>query len=566
MRKNKTNFLLLLGIFALGVFALMPASASTAKAASTYHIELWYDNSGHYGDTEDDVALMLKNQLDATGKFDVELKSTDWATYKSQFGTMPAFLLGWWFDYPDESNYIDPFVGGGAFDLGTNYTSSTMDGYIKTMLESSDASARATAQKNAQKLMKEDVPVVPLFSMTKQFIAYGADMTGVALEPSETLHFNSLKKGSTVVAVTLGTTDSIPTLDPADVYEYFSSNTLLQLSHGLFELPVDGTTATPFLVNSYKVTNGGITYTFDLKPNVKFTDGSDLRVEDAIWSLNRSESLNGDPAFLLEGIDSSTFVKINSTAFSFNLTNVDGTFFQKLTYTNAFIFKQNDAINNTLQGSGYKPIGLGPYYVDSWTPNDEIVLKASNNYTAGALGTLAPNNTQVTVKFFTTSASLKSAIETGTVDIAFHTFTPDEIVALEASSTVKTASKSTAGIRYLMLNVDAHTDKSVRQAISYSIDRSEFVDTIFANTNTELYSMVPPIFDNACVKGDDCAFPDQDLTKVNTLMTAYGTTSASLSTTPSSSTPTSSTPGFEIVTMLLSIPVLAIVYSRKKNN
>jgi ABC-type transport system substrate-binding protein len=552
MLKNKKGLLILV-MMTVSALTLLPAIVTPVKAAKTYHVELWYDNSGHYGTTEADVAQMMKTQLEGTGYFDVELKSTDWATYKQQFGTMPTFLLGWWFDYPDESNYIDPFVGGGAFDLGTNYSSSTMDGYIKTMLESSDASARATAQKNAQSLMVEDAPLIPLFSMTKQFVAYGKDMTGVTLEPAETMHFNTFKKGATSTAVTLGTTDSIPTLDPADVYEYWGSNTLNQITHGLFELPVDSTTATPVVADSYKISSDGLKYTFNLKSGLTFTDGSDMRVEDVIWSLNRSASLAGDPAFLLGGIDTTSFTKINNTALSFDLTAKDGTFLQKLTYSNAFIYKQDNSVNNTLQGSGFTPIGLGPYEVSSWTTDEELVLSAYSGYNAAELGTTAPSNTQITEKFFTTSSNLKTAVESGTVDVAFHTFTPDEIVSLEGSSAVNSASKSTAGIRYLIINVQSHPEKAVRQAMEYSIYRPDFVDTIFSGTNVPLYSMVPSIFDNACVKGDSCAYPSNDTAKVKELMEpTYGPNAGSA-------------PGFDYLSLLIAIPVISVIYKKKKN-
>ena len=568
MLKTKRNFLFLTVVFLLGVIAFMPPTMSQAKTNGTYHLELWFDNSGHYGDTEDSVATLLKSQLEATGVFDVQLQSTDWATYKSQFGTMPVFLLGWWFDYPDESNYIDPFVGSGAFDLGTNYSSSTMDGYINTMLTSSNAATRATAQKDAQGLMATDVPVIPLFTMTKQFVVYGKDMTGVTLEPSETMHFNTFKKGSTVTAVTLGTTDSIPKLDPSDVYEYWSSNTLVQLSHGLMELPTTSTTATPMLAQSYTISSDGLKYTFNLKPNVMFSDNTPVRPEDVIWSLNRSASLNGDPSFLLDGIDSSTYTKINSTALSFNLTAVDGTFLQKLTYTNAFVYKQDNAINNTIQGGTYAPVGCGPYYVDSWTPNDQIVLKANGNYSSAALGTNAPDNTQVTVKFFTTSSNLKTAVTSGTVDVAFHTFTPDEINALEADTTVNHASKATAGTRYVVINVQAVPDVNVRKSMSLAVDRQEFVDTIFNGTNLPLYSMVPSIFSNACVKGDSCAFPEGGttaaLSQIKTLMPTYGTSSTVASGSSSGSSSSSAVPGFELVPVIASFAIVAIVAYRKK--
>jgi ABC-type oligopeptide transport system substrate-binding subunit len=115
---KKTSFLIL-GCMLFSAIVMVPSLVQPTQAktsANTFHVELWY-TTAHYGDTEPDVAQMVKSQLEATGYFDVELKSTDWTTYKAQrnAGTMPFFLMGWWPDYQDESDYLQPFVGKWAF-------------------------------------------------------------------------------------------------------------------------------------------------------------------------------------------------------------------------------------------------------------------------------------------------------------------------------------------------------------------------------------------------------------------------------------------------------------------
>jgi ABC-type transport system substrate-binding protein len=559
----KKSSYIILGIMLFGAFFLAPQLVNPVvaktSAASTFHVELWYDNSGHYGDTEDDVATLFKTQLTDTGYFDVELKSTDWTTYKSyrNAGTMPIYLMGWWFDFPDESNYIDPFVGNNAFFPGA-LNDSTMNGYVKTMSESSDPAVRATAQKNAQKLLATEASLIPLFTMTNQFVVYGSDMTGVVLEPSENIHYASIKKGSTVGPITVGTTDSIPALDFANVYEFFASNTLFQTSYGLFQLPVDGTQAEPVVVNSYSISPDGLTYVFNISTGLHFTDGSPLTVEDYIWSLTRSTSLSGEPSGLVNSIDNNTIAKVNNTALTFDLKQKDGILLQKMTYSNSYVWKMDNTgnITSTLQGQNYIPVGLGPYKISSWVPNEELVLTAVDTGNEALLGTQVPQNTQVTIKFYTTSSSLKTDVQSGAVDVGFHTFSSDEITALQADTNLKTATKDTAGVRYAIINVDTINNTAIRQALALSVDRSEFVSTIFNNKNSELYSMVSPIFNNACKKGDDCAFPGQNLDKVAELMTAQGY--------GSSATTATSTPGFEAIALVVSLSAISAIFMKKR--
>ncbi|MEM3739782.1 MAG: ABC transporter substrate-binding protein [Candidatus Korarchaeum sp.] len=74
-------------------------------------VELWYTPT-HYGDTEADVAQVLKKQFEATGMIEVELKSSEWATYLEQqrTGRMNIHLLGWYPDYIDPDDYLTPFL------------------------------------------------------------------------------------------------------------------------------------------------------------------------------------------------------------------------------------------------------------------------------------------------------------------------------------------------------------------------------------------------------------------------------------------------------------------------
>ena len=58
----------------------------------------------------------------------------------------------------------------------------------------------------------------------------------------------------------------------------------------------------PLLVASFKASSNAKTYTFQLKRNVHFADGTPLTSADVVWSLKRLVNLKGNPSFLLSGI------------------------------------------------------------------------------------------------------------------------------------------------------------------------------------------------------------------------------------------------------------------------
>ncbi len=77
-----------------------------------FEFDLWY-TPAHYGDTEVDLAAVLKDQFEATKMMKVTVKSAEWATYKENWRNqvMPIFLLGWYPDYIDPDNYTAAFAG-----------------------------------------------------------------------------------------------------------------------------------------------------------------------------------------------------------------------------------------------------------------------------------------------------------------------------------------------------------------------------------------------------------------------------------------------------------------------
>ncbi|MCJ2519651.1 MAG: ABC transporter substrate-binding protein, partial [Candidatus Thermoplasmatota archaeon] len=109
-------------------YVLLTAEPSELQDKSL-DIKLWWPIE-HYGSTESDIANILKDNIEATGRISVTLDSVDWATYVDQFsnGQMGMFLLGWYPDFFDADNYIQPFLStGGAESLGSMYSDPLMD-------------------------------------------------------------------------------------------------------------------------------------------------------------------------------------------------------------------------------------------------------------------------------------------------------------------------------------------------------------------------------------------------------------------------------------------------------
>jgi peptide/nickel transport system substrate-binding protein len=100
--------------------ALEYLAASGYTPDNPLELEMWYPPE-HYGASTAAWMEVLEKQLEATGAINVTLQAQEWSTYITALTggeAYPVGVLGWFFDYPDSSNYLDPFVYNGG--LGTN--------------------------------------------------------------------------------------------------------------------------------------------------------------------------------------------------------------------------------------------------------------------------------------------------------------------------------------------------------------------------------------------------------------------------------------------------------------
>jgi peptide/nickel transport system substrate-binding protein len=147
------------------------ASPSKAKAAAALRkagvstpvkLTLWYTPT-HYGDASADQYAEIQRALNGSGLFKVTLKSAEWASYVNTLGsTKGAFELGWYPDYPDAEDYLDPFFPTGQF-LQNGYDNPKMDALATKERGAKTQAARLAVVRQMQMLAAKDVPVIPYF-------------------------------------------------------------------------------------------------------------------------------------------------------------------------------------------------------------------------------------------------------------------------------------------------------------------------------------------------------------------------------------------------------------------
>ena len=163
------------------------------SADDPFSFELWYTPT-HYGDTEVDVAEVLRVQFEKSDLVDVTIKSAEWSTYIDNWDTktMPSFLLGWYPDYMDPDNYTAAFAGtAGSKGMGIYFSDPEWDALFKKEQQTPDQDARADVFEQIQEMWTEECPTVPIFQ-GKLYIFAQPDVKGVVVGTDMVLWYDTL--------------------------------------------------------------------------------------------------------------------------------------------------------------------------------------------------------------------------------------------------------------------------------------------------------------------------------------------------------------------------------------
>lgn len=127
--------------------------------------ELWYPADRYTNQAE--VAEVISRTLNESGLFDVTTNTAEWATeYSTQLntGAYGIYMLGWYPDYLDPDDYIEPFYDSEDTFIGF-YGSEEMDQLISDEQQAEPGSdERAQIFDEIQQLAAEDMPFIPLYS------------------------------------------------------------------------------------------------------------------------------------------------------------------------------------------------------------------------------------------------------------------------------------------------------------------------------------------------------------------------------------------------------------------
>ena len=329
-------------------------------------------------------------------------------------------------------------------------------------------------------------------------------------------------------------TSDLISLDPAVLYEFSA----VFATHNVYETLVkfegtDLSTIKPGLATSWDIKDTGSTndITFKLKSGQKFASGNPVTADDVVYSVQRAIKLNKSPAFLFTDIaglkaDSVKATDPTTVVFSLPKTASASAFLTILTFTIGGVVDSKDVKAKETggdSGSAYlldHSAGSGPFVVDHWTKNTEVLLKANPNY-----GGTKPTLSGVLFKQVPEPTNQQFALDKGDIDIA-NNLGPEQIAALQGKSGVTTTTADSLQLVYVGMNatVKPLDNVKVREALRTAVDYDGIVKDLLKGNGKKVQGIIP-----RGLAGYNEATPFQaDVTKAKALLTEAGETSVTL--------------------------------------
>lgn len=238
----------------------------------------------------------------------------------------------------------------------------------------------------------------------------------------------------------------------------------------------------PGLAKEWSFDEEACTYTFYLEENVTWHDGEPFTAEDVKFTIeaiqNPENASENAPNY--EDVEEITIVDEHTISFRLSAPNV-----AFLDYMTMAILPKHLLEGEDMQESDFfrKPIGTGPYKLESWEDGQAITLVKNEDYFKGA-----GNIDKIIFKIVTDDNAKALQMQSGELDLAL--LTPKDAENFEGKDGYELYHMMTSDYRGILFNFQNEywmENRDIIPAICYAIDRQAIVETVLLGHGVAAY-------------------------------------------------------------------------------
>lgn len=282
--------------------------------------------------------------------------------------------------------------------------------------------------------------------------------------------------------ITVGISQDLEeSLDPHKAEAAATREILFNVFEGLYKPDSNGELI-PAVAENYSLSPDGLVYTFTLRENVKFHNGSTVTAEDVISSIESCAGTDGNDPLVLAFSNIASIEKTDDKTVTITLAERDPDFMSYIASVKAAITPANQTDADT------NPIGTGPYKYVSRSVQENIVMEKFSDY----WGENAYID-NVTFKVCADADSLVMNLNGGSVDMMAH-LPVSQAQQLSDDFTVIEGTMNLVQAMYLNNDFEPFKDQKVRQALCYAVNKDEILTLTSDGKGEQLGSSMFPNF------------------------------------------------------------------------
>jgi len=242
----------------------------------------------------------------------------------------------------------------------------------------------------------------------------------------------------------------------------------------------------PQLADSWTVSKDQLTYTFMLKPDVTFHDGTPADAEAWVKSFKRRAGVKQGPAYMVAGIEKAEAKDATTLVVKLKEPNNAWLHYAacpwKMLVTSPTAVAKHE-VSGDLAQKWLKThdAGTGPYVMKEFVPGSHYVMERFDGYWGKQ-----PYFKTIRIQITPEIATQKLQLDQGAFDLVSHGFAIADVLSYRKNKKFSVTTTLGASMMSLYMNPGAgpFSDKSLRQAMMTAIDRASAVETSFKGLTT----------------------------------------------------------------------------------
>ena len=297
-------------------------------------------------------------------------------------------------------------------------------------------------------------------------------------------------------AIVIGLLAEPVTMDPPQITDLNSARVTKRIFEGLVAQELGSYKLVPGLARSWEISKDGLIYTFNLRANVTFHDGTPFNAEAVKFCFERQLNEQGPyyktgtypyvKGFLgnVQGVE-----VVNPLTVQIKLKAPLTPFLQYLAHQSLFMFSP-ESLKRWGKDVVKHPVGTGPFRLETWEPGVKVVLARNDQYWGGA-----PKIRQAIYVPIVEAQARLVALKTGDIDLTMDV-PPDSLDGLRRDPNLVVAESDSSAVWYVTLNTrhPILKDRRVRQALNHAVNKEAIIRDILRGTAIVSRGPISPVY------------------------------------------------------------------------